>query len=171
MQNDTVEIPTGDSDFQQSLGQFKETNVDDNDHDDDHVVNCSGLYPLSLTSPLGKDVVLHNCVAMEMQEPLSSSHNTYGDQKETAFVTTDNCMECNNVITNIQCQPSQPLSPGYNQCKSNLKSSSPSIPNEPGYKAAAYQRDALFPMRDHKSLSEIKQVSKRDSCYFNHVST
>ena len=151
-----VQINHVESDFQQSLSRFKETNVDGNDHDDDHVVNCSGLHPSSLTSPSDNNVVLHNRVAMEMHEPLSNSHNSHGGQKETAFVTTGNSMECNNVITNIQCQPNQPLSPGYNQCKSNLKSPSPSIPNEP---VAACQRDALFPMRDQKSLLELKQVS------------
>ena len=172
------------------LDQLKESNVDDVD-----VVNNTSLHPTALTSPAIHDcVVLGNHVAMEMQEPLGDSHNTQDELNETTFVTRGNGMESNecncNVIINTQCEPDKPQSPGYNHSESDCKppsltlqppSSKPdepgykppasqnSRPDEPGYKPPAGQRDMLFPMRDQKSLLEIKQVSERGAHYLNYV--
>lgn len=181
MEGGKVEIhPCGQvvSDFQLGLDQLKETSVDDV-----NVVDNTPLHPTALTSPAMHDcVVLDNHVAMEMQESLGS-HNTQDEQTETTFVTRSNGMESNecncNVISNTQCELDEPQSPSYNHSEPHCKppslilqppSSKPdesgykppaSRPNEPGYKPPAGQRDMLFPMRDQKSLSEIKQVSER----------
>lgn len=179
MEGDTVEacgqeVP----DFQLGLDQLKESNVDDVD-----VVNSTSLHPTSLTSAVVHDcVVLDNHVAMEMQEPLGDSHNTQDEQNETTFVTRGNSMESNecncNLITNTQCELDKPQSPSYDhsECDCQLPSLTlqppSSRPDEPGYKPPASQRDMLFPMRDQKSLSEIKQVSvKRGAHYLNLIST
>lgn len=78
-----------------------------------------------------------------------------------------------------QCQPDyKPPSTTYEQCQPDYKPPSPSLrpgsnkPDEPEYKPPAGQRDILFPMRDQKSLLEIKQVSVRGvTIMWNYIST
>ena len=167
VEGDRVEInPRGQLvyDFQPGIDQLKETSIDD-------VANSTCLHHTALTSPVHNCVVLDNHVAMEMQEPLGNSHNTQDEQNETtSFVTKGNGVECDecNVITNTQCQRDKPLSPSYNHSESDCKSPSPTLQpassrlDEPGYKPPpTRQRDLLFPMRDQKSLLEIKKVGER----------
>ena len=115
--------------------------VDDND--------LPYLHPTILNSPVHDCIVLGNQAAMEMQESLTTGHSKYDEQSETMFVTNGNSTQCDSgVITNEQCEPnyksppSQPLTDGSN------------------YKLPISQ-DILFPMREEKSLLEIKQVSVR----------
>ena len=149
MDNDDIEVRPHLVSFQQELDQqLKETSVDD------VVDTVSPLHSVAmLTSPAHNCVVLDNQVAMEMQEPLSNSHNKYKEQNETAFVTHGNDTDECNVITNKQCVPDY---------KPPSSTSQPvnSEPNEPRYKPPAGHRDILFPMRDQKSLLEIKKVSE-----------
>lgn len=136
----------------QELDQLKETNIDDN------VVDDTYLHPIVLASPVHDCAVLGNQVAMEMQEPINTSHNKRDELEETAFVANGNNTDPSSVITNKQCKPDyKPPSP------TNSKS------DEPRYKPPSSQRDALFPMRDQKSLLEIKQVSVRGCCYVEYL--
>lgn len=137
------------SSFQHGFDQLKESSVDDNIRD------TISLLPTALASPLHDCVVLDNQVAMEMQGPFTDSHNKHKQQNETSFVTHGNIAECDgcSVITNKQPEPDN------NSSLPNLGSVN-SKPDEPGYKPLANQRDVLFPMRDQRSILEIKQVSK-----------
>ena len=129
---------------QHDLEQIKETSIDDAVADD-----VPYLHPTLLNSPVHDCVVLGNQAAMEMQEPLTTGLK-YGEQNETAFVVNGNSTQSDSsIITNEQCEPdykppSQPVL----------------VTDESKYKPLTSQ-DILFPMRDQKSLLEIKQVSAR----------
>ena len=152
------------SSFQQQhhLNHAKETSVDDD------VTDTACLHAITLNSPVQDCVVLGNQVAMEMQEPLTNGHNMHNEQNETTFVANNNSTEtdkCSEIITNKQCEPDHKLpSPNYKQSEPDYKPPSPSQsaiePAECKHKLPA-SRDILFPMRDQRSLSEIKQVSVR----------
>jgi len=124
--------------------QLKESSVDIADDD-------TSLYSMvtGLTSPVHNCVVIDNHVAMEMQESFSDNHNHKEEKSKTTLFTdinstdTDGC----SIVTNQQCKP-------YDDGLQPVNSK----PDEPRYKPPADHRDILFPMRDQKSLSEIKKV-------------
>lgn len=127
---------------QQDLEQIKESSIDD-------VVDDSVpyLHPTILNSPVHDCVVVGNQAAIEMQESLTTSHKD-DEQNETTFVTNGNNTQADSsVITNEHCEP-------------DYKPPSQPVTNGSKYKPLISQ-DILFPMRDQKSLLEIKQVSMR----------
>lgn len=140
--HDRVDPPLVSSTIQYDDVCLKESSVDDSAVMEDDILPHAS----SLTSPVHNCIVIGNQVTMEMQEPLNKIYDS-PDQDETQFVSSDTSNEPDEccVIPNEQCHGRLNHKPSGLQ---PVHSKSDEPPN----------RDILFPMRDQKSLLEIKQV-------------